>query len=347
MCVDLQNNGTALQALCCAGILNDPAQCAICPNTDLAGIGVRVAFYMQSIVNALLIAFSPSDSVPTAWAGTLLTLALVIAGFVSKQQQNLTLHHATLVLNFVTLSTISSLAVAPMLPIWRLSPAEYYERHRRRHALLYTDVDDSRYLQSPFVFEGSLYANTQKQRVKAAQRRQREVLSIVLLLQVVLQWAWGLFLFVDPRYSQPELSDSTILVLFMIPFDTGSMNDADTHTAGFLIWAAWILFCLAVTMWLVANLAAAGSAHSQSLLSSVNSGTGMTSGTPIGRQWESLIRETLLLKITMKQAKIGLKAFVFVALWVVFVVASEWQRSLNCIFPAEENFGGLGQVKTS
>ena len=41
----------SLQALCCAGLLNDTSQCAICPNPDLAGIGVRVAFYLQSLVN--------------------------------------------------------------------------------------------------------------------------------------------------------------------------------------------------------------------------------------------------------------------------------------------------------
>ena len=47
---------------------------------------------------ALLIAFSPPDSIPTAWAGTLLTLALIIAAIVSKVNGVLTLHHATLVL---------------------------------------------------------------------------------------------------------------------------------------------------------------------------------------------------------------------------------------------------------
>ena len=121
-----QLDNTTLQALCCAGLLNDATQCAICPNPDLAGIGVRVAFYLQCLVNselgfllntrtvliciartsALLIAFSPSDSVPTAWAGTLLSLALVIASFVSKHGGNLTLHHATLVLKLV-LQTLS------------------------------------------------------------------------------------------------------------------------------------------------------------------------------------------------------------------------------------------------
>jgi hypothetical protein len=50
------------------------------------------------LIEALLVIFSPTDSVPTAWAGTLLTTALVVAAIVQKAQGNLTLHHATLVL---------------------------------------------------------------------------------------------------------------------------------------------------------------------------------------------------------------------------------------------------------
>lgn len=50
---------------------------------------------------ALLVVFSPSDSVPTAWAGTLLTASLVIAAFVQESAGNLTLHHATLILKYV------------------------------------------------------------------------------------------------------------------------------------------------------------------------------------------------------------------------------------------------------
>lgn len=103
------------QALCCAGMSNG-LECAICPNQDLAGIGVRLAFYIQSFLNgmsgsvdrvheleltfavAALITFSPADSSAATWAGTLLTTALIIAGIVSKVQGNLTLHHAVLVL---------------------------------------------------------------------------------------------------------------------------------------------------------------------------------------------------------------------------------------------------------
>jgi hypothetical protein len=208
-----------------------------------------------------------------------------------------------------------------MLPIWRLSPAEYYERHRRRHALLYSDADDPRSLRNTSILEGSIYANTQKRRVKAAQRRQREILSVVLLLQVVFQWAWGIYLFVDTKYSQKELNSSTKLVMFMVPFETGSINDSNHHLRGYLVWAAWILFCLCLTMLLVTNLAMSGAAHSQTSLSSVTTGTGtgMIAGTPVGRQWEKLLLESLCLKITKKQAVLCLQMLALGFLWVIFI----------------------------
>jgi len=92
---DLLGNQT-LAALECSG--NQTTCSAICANTDLAGIGVRVAFYAQSVMNALLVVLSPQDSAPTAWAATLLTASLVIAAIVQKINQSLTLHHAALIL---------------------------------------------------------------------------------------------------------------------------------------------------------------------------------------------------------------------------------------------------------
>ena len=50
---------------------------------------------------ALLVALSPHDSIPAAWASTLLTTALVIAAMIQKFNQDLTLHHAVLILKSV------------------------------------------------------------------------------------------------------------------------------------------------------------------------------------------------------------------------------------------------------
>lgn len=88
----------------------------ITANPDLSGIGVRIAFYLQSFMNgpyftycpesidsdqqiaALLVVTSPKESVSIAWAGTLLTVSLVIAGIVGKFTSSLTLHHGTLIM---------------------------------------------------------------------------------------------------------------------------------------------------------------------------------------------------------------------------------------------------------
>ncbi len=48
--------------------------------------------------SALLVIFSRRDSVPSTWAATLLTGALVIAAMVQKMNQSITLHHAVLTL---------------------------------------------------------------------------------------------------------------------------------------------------------------------------------------------------------------------------------------------------------
>lgn len=103
------------QALACGSDFVFNTCPGICPNPDIMGIGVRVAFYIQSGLNgkhlgstrctssnlvfvALLVVFSPTDSVATTWSGTLLTTALIIAAFVLKAKNSLTLYHATLVL---------------------------------------------------------------------------------------------------------------------------------------------------------------------------------------------------------------------------------------------------------
>ena len=46
--------------------------------------------------SALLVIFSRKDSVPSTWAATLLTGALVVAAMVQKYNQAITLHHAIL-----------------------------------------------------------------------------------------------------------------------------------------------------------------------------------------------------------------------------------------------------------
>ncbi|TCD66843.1 hypothetical protein EIP91_000797 [Steccherinum ochraceum] len=337
---DILGNQT-LAALVCSG---DPASLdctGICANPDLAGIGVRVAFYAQSVMNTLLVVLSPRDSVPSAWAGTLLTASLIIAAIVQKIRQSLTLHHATLILNFATLSCISSLASAPMLPIWRLRPHEYYAQELARHAMM----DDG---EGRNILESEVYVNRHKSKIKAAQNRERVVLSLALLTQVVLQWAWGIIMFVSPSYSGSYCSGGTIVLFFLAPF-RGEQIDIRNGFV-FAIWPLWLMFSLGITLALtiVLALSSPNRAHDyvvsrQSVLST-GSGGSASIATPV---IEGLIRLTwgaIPAWNDRPKQLIFWGNIVSCALWLLYLVTSEWQRSMNCIFEGENDFGGFGQV---
>ncbi|KAG8949120.1 hypothetical protein FRC04_009066 [Tulasnella sp. 424] len=120
----------------------------------------------------MLIWLSPEDSAAGAWASTILTGALVIPALRAKFKSELTLHHATLVLNFATLSTVASVAAAPMVPIWRVLRKKKGE-----------DQD---------AFRKELEERA----------RGRIILSLALGAQIVLQWIWTVLMFVDPFYDQ-------------------------------------------------------------------------------------------------------------------------------------------------
>ncbi|GJE92576.1 hypothetical protein PsYK624_087310 [Phanerochaete sordida] len=301
-----------------------------------------------SLVTALLVIFSPTDSVPTAWAGTLLTATLVIAAIVSKANGNLTLHHATLVLNFATLSCISTLAVAPILPIWRLSPGQYFEQERERHALLLPEAENSFHDRKQELFESAFSSNIIKDQVKQAQRRGRLVLSLAILIQVVLQWTWGIYLFVSWNYSQPECNGDTILLIFMMPIKTRTIDSVDRNKHRFFIWPVWLLFCLSITFTLVVILTLSNSYRS--LSASFNESraedvdTAKTSATPAYITWQRIVCEC----IPSREDRRGLFAFccnvISLVLWCMFVAASEIQMRDNCVFYGENSFGGLGQI---
>ncbi|KAK7682320.1 hypothetical protein QCA50_014524 [Cerrena zonata] len=309
-------------------------------NPDLSGIGVRLALYIQSAMNTLLVIVSPRDSVPSAWAGTLLTGSLVIAAIVQKAKHTITLHHAILIMNFATLSCISSLAVAPMLPIWRLRPGEYYRRELARHAL--TDENDLHEDEHINVLESGIYVNKHKRKILAAQNRERVVLSLALLTQVVLQWAWGIILFVSPVYSQKECSGDTMLVLFLRPFQAGTIKGPK-----FVVWPLWLLFSLGITLWLtiILALSSPNRAHDSLTRRSTRSlSGGNSSSTPIYKQ---LVKSAWLAIPSWNDRS---KLLIFIgntlsfALWCLYLASSEWQRVLNHIDDGENDFGGFGQV---
>ncbi|KAG8863339.1 hypothetical protein FRB96_008831 [Tulasnella sp. 330] len=204
------SNSTIEAAYCAA---NDFPYClGLCPNTDLAGIGVRLAFYLQAAMNALLMVMCPEDAAAGAWASTVLTAALIIPAIIQKAQQNITLHHSVLVLNFATLSCVASLASAPLVPIWRgmKRPDETNEE----------------------------FAQEQLERTQG-----RKVLSFAILVQIILQWTWTVLLFVDPYYNQTPCSGSTVIVFFF-----GAYTADDINEKHFALWAVWLLMTVCMSL---------------------------------------------------------------------------------------------------
>ncbi|KAH9948278.1 hypothetical protein B0H21DRAFT_660500, partial [Amylocystis lapponica] len=321
--------------------IDSPCCFALCPNPDLAGVGVRAAFYGQSILNTLLVIFSPRDSVPSAWASTLLTASLVVAAIVQKVDGNITLHHATLVLNFSTLSCISSLAVAPILPIWRLTPGEYYARELQLARRTVTGTTTPLTDREENVLEEEVYVNTHKKKIKKAQNKERVVLALALLIQVVLQWAWGIILFVSPSYSQTMCSGTTRLRFFMRTFTASEINHGS-----FYVWPLWLLFCLGITLGLTIILAVSSPDRAYEL--SRRSGASSrdeSAGTPVVQQLYAVAISMLPPRndVTRQMIFCG-NVFAF-ALWILFILTSELQRTDNCnMVEGENDFGGFGQI---
>ncbi|KAH8082452.1 hypothetical protein BXZ70DRAFT_959185 [Cristinia sonorae] len=313
---------------------------AICANPDLAGIGVRVAFYAQSVMNTLLVVLSPRDSVPSAWAGTLLTASLIIAAIVQKINKTLTLHHATLILNFATLSCISSLAAAPMLPIWRLRPHEYYAQELARHVLM-DDGEDRN------VLESEVYINRHKKKIKAAQNRERVVLSLALLTQVVLQWTWGILMFVSPSYSGAYCSKDTKLLFFLATFTGGQIDIRNGWI--FAVWPMWLLFSLGITLVLtvVLALSSPNRAHdyaiSRQTIGTATASTG-SAQTPVIQGLINLTYGAFPAWGNRPKQIIFWGNVVCFCLWLLFLISAEWQTHKNRIFSGEQDFGGFGQV---
>ncbi|EIW52348.1 uncharacterized protein TRAVEDRAFT_156445 [Trametes versicolor FP-101664 SS1] len=316
---------------------------AICPNPDLAGVGVRTAFYLQSVMNTLLVILSRRDSVPSAWASTLLTASLIIAAMVQKGNQSITLHHATLTLNFATLSCISSLAVAPTLSIWRLSPESYYNRQLARHVLdtIHEDRD------SP-----TRISSKDKAKVQKAQGKQRLFLAIALLTQVVLQWAWGVVLFVSPAYSQKNCSGGTTLIFFLASFTASEINDKYM-----VVWVFWLLFSLGITLGMTimlaltsparARLATASNSSRASSLATRSSSMASTSRHTYRSSLAELFR-SMCKSFPAWKDRDGQIVFWFnvaaVVLWLVYIISAEIQIQANCIFDGENIISSFGQI---
>ncbi|KAI0738827.1 hypothetical protein C8Q80DRAFT_212488 [Daedaleopsis nitida] len=341
---DILTNATLSANICGAASAGDKCV-AICPNADLSGVGVRSAFYIQSFMNTLLVVFSRRDSVPSTWAATLFTGSLVIAAIVQKQAQTITLHHAILTMNFATLSSIGSLAVAPTLPIWRLSPQEYYARRVARELL-----DDDEGHQDRMVGQAvEAMTKGHKRRIVRAQSRARLFLAIALLTQVVLQWAWGIVLFVSPVYSQKECSGDTNLIFFLAPFTAREINDKYM-----IVWVLWLLFSLGITLFMTIILALTSPVRARpwtqrsTPVSTVGTRLSSTPGSALSRPAIEQMFVSARSAIPSWKDKAGQLIFWYnilcILLWFVYIIASEIQIQANCIFDGENSITSFGQI---
>lgn len=88
-------------------------------------------------------------------------------------------------------------------------------------------------------------------------RTSRLILSISLLMQITLQWAWAITLFVSHTYQQPKCSPNTVLMLFLIPMNASDIRGAMSYKAGdgeeagrrwgYAVWPLWLIFMLAMS----------------------------------------------------------------------------------------------------
>ena len=163
--------------------------------------------------------------------------------------------------------------MAPTLSIWRLSPLEYYRKRLARDLL-----DDDEEHEGRLVNNAVDTMMTHKRRIERAQSRQRLFLALALLTQVVLQWAWGVVLFVSPVYSQTNCSGETSLIFFLARFTAREINDK--YMA---VWVLWLLFSLGITLFMTVVLALTSPARARPATLRSSPATAGTRSTSISR----------------------------------------------------------------
>ena len=232
--------------------------------------------------------------------------------------------------SFATLSCISSLAVAPTLSIWRLTPQQYYAK-RLAHDMLDAggDSDSNKHRMVTSAVEQLTTTGRHKRKVARAQHRQRLFLAFALLTQVVLQWAWGVVLFVSPVYAQANCSGDTALIFFLYRFTAREINGGYMY-----VWVLWLLFSLGITMGMTVVLAVTSPARARAFTQHSSPASTMTMGArsltmstssastprPVHRQvYESLISAVPPLRDRSRQLVFWYNVLC-VVLWLVYII---------------------------
>lgn len=169
-----------------------------------------------------------------------------------------------------------------------------------------------------------------------------------------MQWAWAIYLFVSPQYSQSNCSGETIIIMFLAPFKTRNINSFDSKESGarFLIWPAWLLFCVGTTLVLTIILAVSSSDRSIEVFSrpsAFSASTGMATATPTPWVWAHMVWESLPPWRDRKRQFTFWCNFLSFIVWGAFVVGElhsdlvRYRRHLTWITrPQRPSFRSLG-----
>lgn len=206
-----------------------------------------------------------------AWSSTILTMSLVIPAIIQKKQAALTLYHATLVLNFATFSSVSSLAVVGfpsqiewvallnrrcrcpfvrfggtsttqitlyLMPLFQLFNNQIRQR-RRMPGLWKPPLNLSGVVHELYYLLRWLlrFAPT------CIYHHPGMPINLTLFSQVSFQWGWAAYLFVSPYYAQTACNPFTMVVLFGV-----SKTALEINRGLFGLWASWLLFSILVTL---------------------------------------------------------------------------------------------------
>ncbi|KDQ13666.1 hypothetical protein BOTBODRAFT_364375 [Botryobasidium botryosum FD-172 SS1] len=264
-----------------------------------------------------------------------MTVALIVPAIIQKHMNQLTLHHATLVLNYATFSTLISLAISPLCTVWYAdndeAPSQNASAAPKKDTAIqaappsvFRELWDSLVRRFAYEKPSDSYASspphahdmyTALESAYFKHRRSRIILASALLIQTSLLWAWAFILFTNPRYSQkPCNGDTKIVFFFGATFTAHQINHGH-----FAIWPIWLLFSLLLTLVWGGLLVVA--AHKK--------------GTQ--NRGENLVRFP-----ENKWYWIG--HFLALLFAVMYIAVSETQIVKNHILPGELNFSSFGSV---
>src|ERR1700761_6344586 len=281
----------------------------------------------------------------------MLTMAVVIPAIIQKRQGQLTIYHATQVLNFATISCLANLAVAPMCRIWwndSNTPAGITERHLRDEDSD-SDADDEKEETGTFEYLGDdedLRSQKEIQhRLKHLRRasvhRSRAIISFALMAQVAFQWTWAIYMFTSPSYFQTPCSPTTNVVLFAHLFTVEYINE------NFYIFALWLLFHMGVTVFWGAILVESSAQSLHPLFSRQVTASSVAAGETIIVRW---IVNPVMTRIKgfpyddHKRLAVLLAQLLAAIIGLGLMISTEYQATHNCILLGENMSWGFGQV---